>query len=608
MNAGQTGGDNVYDTLRDPEFWLFRIFPLQACVPVAILAAIVAWVVLATTQSVPGAIGAAVAVLLIGLVPIRRRTPAVRLSGWIGRRLAGRTDTIDRAPAFDVPLAEGGGCGMRWDGDLLLTMLRIDPPPDTLTLLRSGSLSADQLMPITEIARCLDQFDVQLVSIDVIATGARTAGIGAAAQLYDRILGPLPAIAHRTCWLVLRLDPVANATAVGKRGGGAEGALRTMIITTRRVANRLATHGIDAAVLTATEMNSALRQLTHGFDPLRLTESAHGLATEQRNRPERTTSLREQVTGQREQPEHTEPETPPRHLTHYQLTAPMITTFGFAEIWSTPSLSTTVTLRLHPGARRTDRRDDKADTVVLNAVVRFDTATPLDDKPLPGLRELPGSQGRILLDTLPIGAADDLGGRDGYRGTLVALADIAVPTTGCGQLIGADATGQGIAVPLIGEGTRHVDVIGNLDLAQQVILRATALGAHAIVHTARPQAWQSMVANLAMPQLLSIAPRAAGATPPPQLGPAPMPAAPYPTTTVLVYDGIAPTSHLGGATVVEVRTAERDHDDFAPDVTLTQDPHSPNRITVRTSTGTATVTMVTTPDEMHYIGESLAAR
>ncbi|MFD3744530.1 type VII secretion protein EccE [Nocardia sp. NPDC058633] len=579
VNAGETGSAQVYDTLRDPEFWLFRMYPLRACVPTAVLAATVAWIVLATTDSVYGAIGGAAAVLLIGLVPIRRRPPAVRIGDWSARRLHGRADTLDRAPAFDVPLPEGGGCGVRWDGDLLLTMLRIDPPPDALTLLRRGSLSADQLLPLTEVARCLEQFDVALVSIDVISTGARTAGTGAAAHLYNRILGPLPAIAHRTCWLVLRLDPLANATAVDKRGGGATGALRTMIIATRRVANRLATRGIDAAVLTATEMNSALRELSYGFDPLRLTESAHGLESE---------------FG--------------RHLTHYQLTAPMIGTNGLAEIWSLPTLSTTVTVRLHPGAGRIDRAGDKAGTVVLNAVVRFDSAQPFEKAPIDGLRELPGSQRRILLDTLPIGAAEALGGRDGYRGTLTALTDIAVPTTGCGQLIGADERGQGIAVPLIGAGTRHVDVIGNLDLAQQVVLRATALGAHAVVHTSRPQAWQSMVANLATPQLLSIAPRAAGATPPTPPGPPPVPAAPYPTTTVLVFDGITPTTHLGGATFVEIRSAERDPDALPPDVTLIQDPSAPNRITVRTSTGSATVSMVTTPDEMHYIGESLAAR
>ncbi|MET7768671.1 type VII secretion protein EccE [Nocardia sp. NPDC005366] len=578
MNAGETTADNAHDTLRDPNFWLFRMFPLRACVIVAVLAAALAWVVLAATASVLGAIAAAAAVLLIGLVPVGRRNLAVRVGALAVRKVRGRAETLDRAPAFDVPLPEGGACGVRWDGDLLLTMLRIAPPPDTLTLLRRSTLSDDQLLPLTEIARCLDQFDVELAGIDVIATGARTAGTGAAAHLYDRILGPLPAIAHRTCWLVLRLDPVANAAAVDKRGGGAEGALRTMIIATRRVANRLATHHIDAAILTATEMNSAVRELTHGFDPLTVTETGRGLSSEH------------------------------RHLTHYQLTAPMLGSSGLADIWATSSLSTTVTLRLHPGARRAARIGDKAGTVVLNAVVRFDTATPPEEPPLPGLRELTGSHRHILLDTLPIGAAEDLGGSDGYRGTLTALADLAVPTTGCGQLIGADHLGQGIAVPLIGAGTRHVDVIGNLDLAQQVVLRATALGAHAVVHTNRPNAWQTMVANLATPQLLAIAPRTAGATPQPQPGPPPVPAAPYPTTTVLVYDGIAPTVHLGGATIVEVRTAERDPDAAQPDVTLIQDPYQPNRITVRTSTGSATVAMVTTPDEMHYIGESLAAR
>ncbi|MGS2808688.1 type VII secretion protein EccE [Nocardia sp. MW-W600-9] len=578
VNAGRTTGDNVYDTLRDPEFWLFRVLPLRACVPVAVLSAVLAWAVLAASRSVPGAAATAVVVLLIGLVPIRGRSLAIRLGEWFSRRTGKRAETLDRAPAFDVPLPEGGGCGVRWDGDLLLTMLRVDPPPDTLTLLRSGALSADQLLPLTEIAQCLEQFDIRLVSIDVIATGARTAGTGAAAHLYDRIIGPLPAVAHRTCWLVLRLDPLGNTDAVAKRGGGAKGALRTVIIATRRIANRLAARDIQVSVLTATEMNSAVRQLTHGFDPATLTESAL------------------ELTGEG------------RHLTHYQLTAALISNGGLAAIWSTPSLSTTVTLRLHPGARSGAPRDDRTGTVVLNAVVRFDSAGELAEPPLPGLRELPGRQRRILLDTLPIGATDDPAGRDGYRGTLTALADLAVPTIGCGQLIGADERGQGIAVPLIGAGTRHVDVIGNLDLAQQVVLRATGLGAHAVVHTTRPNAWQSMVANLATPQLLSIAPRAAGATPAPQPGPPPVPAAPYPTTTVLVYDGIAPTTHLGGATIVEVRTSERDSDAVEPDVTLVQDPYSPNRITVRTSTGSATVTMVTTPDEMHYIGESLAAR
>ncbi len=568
-----------YDTLRDPEFWLFRVFPLRVVVPVSISAAAVAWIVLAVGDSTWGAIAAGAVVVLAGLVPVGGHTPAERIGSAIARRRQGLrpAERLSQAPALDVPLAEGGAYGVRWDGDLLLTMLRIDPPPDTLTLLDRGSLSTDQLLPLPEIARCLDQFDLTLAGIDVVSTGARTAGTGVAAQLYDRILGPLPAIAHRTCWLVLRMDPLANAEAVDNRGGGGGGALRTAIIATRRVANRLAAHDIAASVLTATEMNAAVRQLTHGFDVDQLTESPKTL----------------EYQG--------------RYLTQYQIAADMIGPRGLAGIWAVPSLSTTVTLRLRPGAGRRDRHADAAGTVVLNAVVRFDTVAPPEEPPLPGLRELIGNQLRILLDTLPIGYAGRWGSDIAYRGTLAALTELAVPTAGCGQLIGADERGQGIAVPLIGEGTRHLEVIGNLDLAQQVILRATALGAHAIVHTARPEAWHTMVANLGAPQVLSIAPRAAGASYHPP-APPPTPAAPYPSTTVLVFDGIPPIAHAGGATIVHVRRPDDPDRSVDADVTLVQDPQAPNRITVRTAARSATVLMVTTPDEMHYIGESLAAR
>lgn len=591
MNDGTTAGEisntptpgnrrrSDYDTLRDPEFWLFRIFPLRVTVPVVLSAAAAAWIVLAISDSIRWAIAAGAIFALAGLVPIGGHTPAWRIGSAIARRRPGLrpAERLAQAPALDVPLTEGGGYGVRWDGDLLLTMLRIDPPPDTLTLLDRGSLSTDQLLPLPEIARCLDQFDLTLAGIDVVSTGARTAGTGVAAQLYDRILGPLPAIAHRTCWLVLRMDPLANAEAVDNRGGGGDGALRTAIIATRRVANRLAAHDIAASVLTATEMNTAVRQLTHGFDVDQLAESPKWL----------------QYQG--------------RFLTQYQIAADMIGPRGLADVWAVPSLSTTVTLRLRPGAGRRDRHTDFADTVVLNAVVRFDTVAPPGEPPLPGLRELVGSQLRILLDTLPIGYAGRWGSDIAYRGTLAALTGFAVPTAGCGQLIGADERGQGIAVPLMGEGTRHLEVIGNLDLAQQVILRATALGAHAIVHTARPEEWHTMVANLNAPHVLSIAPRAAGASYHPP-APPPPPAAPYPSTTVLVFDGIRPIAHAGGATIVHVRRPDDPGGSVDADVTLIQDPDAPNRITVRTAARSATVLMVTTPDEMHYIGESLAAR
>ncbi|WP_245650371.1 type VII secretion protein EccE [Nocardia harenae] len=567
-----------YDTLRDPAFWLFRVFPLRLVVPAVLFAAALAWVVLAITSHVIGAVAAGVVAGLILLVPVRERTLVARIAGALGRRRDRKlpANWASSGEPFDVPVSEGGGYGMRWDGEALVTMLRIDPPPDSLTLLRPGALDTDQLLPLAEVARCLDQFDLELAGIDLISTGARTAGTGVAAQLYERILGPLPAIAHRTVWLVLRLNPLLNADAVEKRGGGSTGSLRAAIIATRRVANRLAALDIATSVLSAAELTAALRRLTHGTELDEVVETPKGLRSGD------------------------------RHLALYRVEAEAVQPEGLAAIWALPSLSTTVTLRLRPGAHKPETRPDLIGTVLLEALVRIDTATEPEEPPLPSLRPLPGRQLRALTTSIPLGDAGRTDPADAYRGTLTALTGIAVPTAGCGQLIGADERGRGIAVPLIGEGTRHVEVVGNLDLAQQVVLRAIALGAHGVVHTSRPERWQTMVTALDTPGILTIAPRAAGASYHPS-SPPPRPAAPYPSTTVLVFDGVPPTTHAGGATIVHVR----DEGEPAPldaDITLIQDPAAPNRITVRTGTAETTVSMVTTPAEMEYIGESLAAR
>ncbi|MFI5777168.1 type VII secretion protein EccE [Nocardia sp. NPDC051570] len=566
--------------LRDRDFWFFRDFPLAVVIPVLLLAALATWV--ATVFDVPLAAiaGIGVAVVLLGLSPVRRKTPR-SLAGIMAAGLAFRWYRLQHDPgaepaaAFDVPLPEGGSYGVRWDGDHVVTMLRIEPPPDTMTFLRPSTLGTEQMLPLTEIAGSLTQFDITLSSIDIISTGARTASNGTVARLYDRILGPLPAIARRTVWLVLRLDPLANAEAVDNRGGGGGGALRTAIIATRRVANRLASRDITTAVLTAGEINSAVRQMARGVALDAVTETPMSLQHEG------------------------------IHLTSYAIGKELINSQGFGELWATASLSTTITLRLRPIDPRPGGRDDAPATIALTAVVRFDTAAAPDGPPVPGLRRLPGQQLRALVDTLPIGAPSRAQ-VDENRGPLDALADITVPTAGCGQLIGADSTGRAIAVPLIGEGTRHLEVIGALDLAQQVVLRAIALGAQTVVHTARPEAWHTMVSGVDVPHALSLAPRSAGASHHPPSPPA-QPGAPYPQTTVVVFDGIAPTALPGGATILYVHDPHDPAVPFHADVTLLQDPATPNMITVRTPADSATVHMVTTPDEMRYIGESLVA-
>ncbi|MEV6771314.1 type VII secretion protein EccE [Nocardia sp. NPDC051030] len=558
------------------------MLPLNLVIPVALIgvaASLLAVVFVAPWWAVPVA---GFVPALIGLAPLRGVPLGLRLARWIAYRWRqiGSRDFVE-STQFDVPLPEGGSYGVRWDGTLLTTMLRIDPPPDTLTLLRRGSLSTDQVLPLSEIASCLRQYDVTLDSADVISTGTRTASteavlsgyaasIAPLGRLYDEILGPLPAIAHRTMWLVLRLNPLANAEAVDNRGGGGEGALRSAIIATRRVANRLAARGITASVLTTAEMTAATRELTRGIPLEEFDENQKSL-------------------------EHNG-----IHLTSFQIQPESFNADGLAEIWAARSLATTVSVRLRLATDDSPRADKPRDTIEVDARVRYDTPAALEAPPVRGLKELGGRQMWALLDTLSFGAQEVQAA--GYRGPLSALADIAVPTAGCGQLIGADATGRGIAVPLIGDGSRRIDIISGLPLAQQVILRAIALGAGAVVHTNRPWAWQGMIANVGAPHALSLA---SSVTQSARHSTA-MARAPHPAATIIVFDGVPSTTPPGSATVVTVLETIPEHYQPDADVTIVQHPDAPHTVTVQTPAARTTAQLVTTPAEQRYIGAAPA--
>ena len=59
---------------------------------------------------------------------------------------------------------------------------------------------------------------------------------------------------------------------------------------------------------------------------------------------------------------------------------------------------------------------------------------------------------------------------------------LAMPVAGCGQLIGSDAEGRGVAVRVVGPDIDVVNVVGELYLAQQVALRAIAKFLNALLN------------------------------------------------------------------------------------------------------------------------------
>ncbi|WP_405179642.1 type VII secretion protein EccE [Nocardia sp. NBC_01377] len=547
--------------LHSTQFWFFRLMPLSRTIPVLLIAAVSAFVarVFASQWWVPALVAALV--IVVALTPRK----GVNIATWTGRkftfawqRLGNNSSTVNHSP-FDVPLPDGGSYGMRWDGARLITMLRIEAQPRTVVRLSPAGLLGDDMLPLPEIARCLDQFDITLAAIDIISTGSRSAGTGAVARAYESILGPLPAVAHRTVWVVLRLDPLANADAVDRRGGGPTGTLRAATVAARRVANRLAARGLSVTVLSAAEMSQVMTQLTHGCALDEFAETAECV----------------QHDG--------------LHHTTYRITPEGMGPKGIAEVWSTPTVATTVTVRLQ---RARVRESETRGQIAVTATARFVTKDAPVILSAAGLRPLTGQQRRALLFGLPTATGVPALPLERYLGAPDALDDIPMPIAGCGQLIGADASGQGVALPLVGRHVHRVEIIGSPLVAKQVILRAIALDASVVVHTARHDEWKPMLAYIDVPQALTLATWSAGS----------QQAGSYRFATMVVFDGIAPTGHYSGATVVLLRAHDSERGDFDPDITLIEDPDTANLVTVRTASGETSVRMVATPEELLYVG------
>ncbi|MGW4067319.1 type VII secretion protein EccE [Nocardia grenadensis] len=552
--------------LSSPQYWLFRALPLRRVIPVLLFACAIALIIIAFGAPVYAAVASGVLVVAVMLVPLR----GICLAALLGEAFAFRryalfrpSDEANHAP-FDVPVPDGGSYGMRWDGGRLLTMLRVDAQPQTVTLLSPNGLNTGDMVPLPEIARCLDQFDIDLDSIDVINAGSRTSDAGPVAVVYEQILGPLPAVAHRTAWVVLRLDPLSNAPAVNRRGGGSTGALRSAIVATRRVANRLAARDFTVSVLSAAEITATVDQLTHGADLTQLNETASSV----------------EYNG--------------IHFASYRMTPEALGPRGLAEVWATPSLTTTVTLRLRRADDApTDRSTAGPASISVSAVVRFDARLEPPRIAVPGLIPMAGKHRRALLDRLPISATGPGLPIESYLGTPDSLVELFTPIIGCGQVIGADSSGQGVALPLVGQYVRRVEVVGELLIAKQVILRAIALGETVVVHTNRHDAWRSMVDRVRSPQALSLASWSAAS----------QQASSYRSATVFVYDGIPPSTHHSDATVILLRSHGSEAiGNFTGDITLVEDLHTANLVTVRTATETTTVHMVATPAEMSFMG------
>lgn len=510
--------------------------------------------VVALFAGLPGlpTLGVAVVVALIPLIPVAGRTVLDWIATW-WRYLTHRD--YELGDTVDFRGTDGRSLGLYWDGSRVVTVVEVLPPPGGLTRIARTTVHASHLLPLAELAKCLNQHDILLSGIDIISHGHRSRSGTPAGKIYESLLGPLPATAHRTVWLAIGFDAVACPEATDRRGGGAEGASRAVTIATQRIMRTLEDADCNARILTAPEIRKAVLQITGGYDPRTL---EHGW---------RYAEIGNSVNiGSALDPKRLESDL-------------------LAQLWVAPSRGTTVAVRLRPGS--------SADSVSIGAAWRL-TARELPERSeLPGMISMNGRHRDGLLAHLPLAVP----GVDDTIPMIEHLIDIVddlhLPSSGCGQLIGSDDEGNGVAARIVGAGISTVYVAGELYLAQQLVFRALAVGERILIRTDRARAWENLVTTIGNPERLTIAIE----THQSDAG-----------FTATVVDGVlAPAPHAG-VTTIYVTGDPMGWPAARPDLAIHQPGAIGNHVVLRTGTAQVDLTLVSIPSEATYIGQPRGRR
>lgn len=178
---------------------------------------------------------------------------ADRLVGAEDARVATLRLVVD-----DLTVAEGTDherqpTGLAWSGGTWTAAVLVDPVPAIVSPLGTGSD-----VPLEPLVACLRDRGVVLESIAVVShcyPGSSVLPPGSPVlAAYHEVLGPLPAVARRSTWVVVRLDPRRCPAAVHDRGGGVPGAQRALLGALSRVRGALDRAGLPHRVLDLDEL------------------------------------------------------------------------------------------------------------------------------------------------------------------------------------------------------------------------------------------------------------------------------------------------------------------------------------------------------------------
>lgn len=190
----------------------------------------------------------AVLIALSAVVTVRGR----RLSGWLGalvswRRRHRQPPPAPSEPAVGATVLPADHVAVRWQGEHLVSVIELIPRPFTPTVIVNGAAFTDDVIH-TGLVEELLQAHCPDLHADMVSAGYRVGKTAPSAlvALYEQVVGPYPAPASRRTWIMLRANPDHTRKSAVRRAAGVAGLAQYLVSSTTRLADHLASRGIDA--------------------------------------------------------------------------------------------------------------------------------------------------------------------------------------------------------------------------------------------------------------------------------------------------------------------------------------------------------------------------
>jgi type VII secretion protein EccE len=175
-----------------------------------------------------------------------------RISGWVAatyafRRRRRRALDVPSEPEVGATVKPGDHVAVRWEDDVLVAVVELIPRPFTPTVIVDGKAQTDDLLDTRLLEQLLSVHCPDLEA-DIVSAGYRVGQTAAfeVRKLYQEVIGADPAPAYRRTWVVLRADALRASKSASRRDVGAAGLARYLVASTTRIADQLASHGVDA--------------------------------------------------------------------------------------------------------------------------------------------------------------------------------------------------------------------------------------------------------------------------------------------------------------------------------------------------------------------------